>query len=43
MNYSYIDYACKPMYGCSVFCPGFRKGRAPSEKGTFSAVNGSAR
>ena len=28
--------------GCtySVFCPGFQKGRVPSEKGTFSAVNG---
>ena len=25
---------------CSVFCPGFQKGRVPSEKGTFSAVNG---
>ena len=24
----------------SVFCPGFQKGRVPSEKGTFSAVNG---
>ena len=23
-----------------VFCPGFQKGRVPSEKGTFSAVNG---
>ena len=25
----------------SVFCPGIQKGRVPSEKGTFSAVNGS--
>ena len=24
----------------SVFCPDFQKGRVPSEKGTFSAVNG---
>ena len=24
----------------SVFCPGFQKGRVPSQKGTFSAVNG---
>ena len=24
----------------AVFCPGFQKGRAPSEKGTFSAVSG---
>ena len=24
----------------AVFCPGFHKGRVPSEKGTFSAVNG---
>ena len=24
----------------TVFCPGFQKGRVPSEKGTFSAVNG---
>ena len=24
----------------SMFCPGFQKGRVPSEKGTFSAVNG---
>ena len=24
----------------SVFCPGFQKGRVPSEKGIFSAVNG---
>ena len=24
----------------SVFCPGFQKGRVPSEKGTFSAVSG---
>ena len=24
----------------SVFCPGFQKGRVPSEKGTFSTVNG---
>ena len=24
----------------SVFCPGFQKSRVPSEKGTFSAVNG---
>ena len=23
-----------------VFCPGFQKGRVPSEKGTFSAVSG---
>ena len=23
-----------------MFCPGFQKGRVPSEKGTFSAVNG---
>ena len=22
-----------------MFCPGFQKGRVPSEKGTFSAVN----
>ena len=25
---------------CSVFCPGFQKGRVPSQKGTFSAMNG---
>ena len=24
----------------TVFCPGFQKGRVPSEKGTLSAVNG---
>ena len=24
----------------AVFCPGFQKGRLPSEKGTFSAVSG---
>ena len=24
----------------TVFCPGFQKGRVPSQKGTFSAVNG---
>ena len=24
----------------TVFCPGFQKGRVPSEKGTFSAMNG---
>ena len=24
----------------AVFCPGFQKGRVPSEKGTFSVVNG---
>ena len=24
----------------AVFCPGFQKGRVPSQKGTFSAVNG---
>ena len=24
----------------TVFCPGFQKGRVPSEKGHFSAVNG---
>ena len=24
----------------TVFCPCFQKGRVPSEKGTFSAVNG---
>ena len=23
-----------------MFCPGFQKGRVPTEKGTFSAVNG---
>ena len=23
-----------------MFCQGFQKGRVPSEKGTFSAVNG---
>ena len=23
-----------------MFCPGFQKGRVPSEKGTFSAVSG---
>ena len=29
------------MMSCkSVFCPGFQKGRVPSENGTFSAVNG---
>ena len=26
--------------GNPVFCPGFQKGRVPSEKGHFSAVNG---
>ena len=37
------DTARKEGYGKktdSVFCPGFQKGRVPSEKGTFSAVNG---
>ena len=29
-----------PEHADSVFCPGFQKGRVPSEKGTFSAVNG---
>ena len=24
----------------TVFCPGFQKGRVPSENGTFSVVNG---
>ena len=24
----------------AVFCPGFQKGRVPSQKGTFSAVKG---
>ena len=24
----------------AVFCPGFHKGRVPSQKGTFRAVNG---
>ena len=24
----------------AVFCPSFQKGRVPSEKGTFSVVNG---
>ena len=24
----------------TVFCPGFQKGRVPSQKGTFSVVNG---
>ena len=23
-----------------MYCPGFQKGRVPSENGTFSAVNG---
>ena len=27
----------------TVFCPGFQKGRVPSEKGTFSAVNGASK
>ena len=27
----------------AVFCPGFQKGRVPSEKGTFSAVNGQSK
>ena len=27
----------------SVFCPGFQKGRVPSEKGTFSAMNGASK
>ena len=27
----------------AVFCPGFQKGRVPSEKGTISAVNGRKR
>ena len=29
-----------PVIDNSEFCPGFQKGRVPSEKGTFSAVNG---
>ena len=29
--------------GLSVFCPGFQKGRVPSEEGTFSAVNGTSK
>ena len=33
-----IDLICTVSQ--SVFCPGFQKGRVPSEKGTFSAVSG---
>ena len=41
VNYMYDTFATKlkNIYN-SVFCPGFQKGRVPSEKGTFSAVNG---
>ena len=28
------------MHALAVFCPGFQKGRVPSQKGKFSAVNG---
>ena len=31
---------CNKFSDMSVFCPGFQKGRVPSEKGHFSAVNG---
>ena len=33
-----LKFECKTI--TSVFCSGFQKGRVPSEKGTFSAVNG---
>ena len=38
----HLDLKLK-LYSClikTVFCPGFQKGRVPSEKGTFSVVNG---
>ena len=40
-----LDYIDKLYSDCNnnvstVFCPGFQKGRVPSEKGIFSAVNG---
>ena len=31
---------CHELSRNSVFCPGFQKGRVPSQKGKFSAVNG---
>ena len=45
------DRSCPPLFNTcretTVFCPGFQKGRVPSQKGrvpsqkgTFSAVNG---
>ena len=39
MNVNFLELfkLCKEP---SVFCPGFQNGRVPSEKGTFSAVNG---
>ena len=43
-TYHYVTsswYCCAGTYiKDTVFCPGFQKGRVPSEKGTFSAVNG---
>ena len=35
-----VDIACVyRMRFYTVFCPGFQKGRVPSEKGIFSAVS----
>ena len=34
------EYDVSPGNEVTAFCPGFQKGRAPSEKGTFSAVSG---
>ena len=33
-------YVCGGVYCYTVFCPGFQKGRVPSEKGIFSPVSG---
>ena len=38
-DFAYIGCSIFNVYH-SVFCPGFQKGRVPSQKGTFSAVNG---
>ena len=37
---TFLDESELRMIRFPVFCPGFQKGRVPSEKGTFSAVNG---
>ena len=39
-NYSLNYNIIHKKYEYTVFCPGFQKGRVPSEKGTFRAVNG---
>ena len=35
-----VSYAERSFPDITVFCPGFQKGRVPSQKGTFSTVNG---